>query len=102
LVPNPTEEMIKAVADEGTEMLKLPSAPVEVPILIPLAVTEAPDTGDPSLLSVTLPVTVLFCAIETWNAKSITTGNKIALIKRFGVINSGFKFKVGVNYVHFT
>jgi hypothetical protein len=70
-----------------------PSAPLVVPADDPLATTEAPDIGDPSLESVTLPVTVLFCATATCNAKSIATGSRRALNKRFGFINSGFKIK---------
>jgi hypothetical protein len=98
----PTEVITNVVAEEGTDNRKEPSGPVEVPTLVPLAVTEAPTTGDPSLLSVTLPETVLSWAKATWNANSIRTGSNIALMKRLGVINSGFKFKVGVNYVQFT
>jgi hypothetical protein len=70
-LPNPTEETTRVVTEAGTDMLKKPSALVEVPTVVPLAVTEAPETGDPSLASVTLPETVLFWAIETWDAKSI-------------------------------
>ena len=90
-VPKPTEETTSTLALAGTLSWKVPSAAEDVPVVVPLAATDAPETGAPSLPSVTLPDTVLFCATATWNAKSIATGSSMALSKRFGFINSGFK-----------
>jgi hypothetical protein len=63
-LPNPTEEITKVVAEEGTEILKEPSVPVWVPVFDPFTTTEAPTNADPSLESFTVPEMVLFWACE--------------------------------------
>ena len=57
----PTDETIKAVVFDGTVKLKVPSGLVCVPVVVPFAMIDTAARGLPSLLSVTLPVTV-FCA----------------------------------------
>ena len=59
--PIPTNETIRDLEFAGTDKLKVPSAPVVVPRLVPLIITEAFGTAFP-LSSVILPVTVRFCA----------------------------------------
>src|SRR5687767_737802 len=61
--PKPTEVITSAVTLGPTDILNVPSAPVEVPLDVPLGTTDAPATGDPSLESVTFPVTVLSWAL---------------------------------------
>ena len=48
---------------EGTLMEYLPLASVEVPLNVPSTMTVAPGIGAPFEASVTVPVTVTFCAI---------------------------------------
>jgi hypothetical protein len=45
-------------------MVKLPLASVDAPLLVPFTITEAPASPDPSLASVTLPVTFMFCWLQ--------------------------------------
>jgi hypothetical protein len=59
----PTNETVRVVTDEGTDNLKLPFTSVTVPIDVPFATIDTPGSDDPSFESVTLPVTVVFCAI---------------------------------------
>src|SRR5690606_7463106 len=58
----PTEVITSVTARVGTEIEKLPSAPVVVACEEPLTATVAPTTFDWSATLVTLPVMVLFCA----------------------------------------
>jgi len=57
--PNPTYETVRVFTDPGTEMEKVPSVPVVVPLLVPFGLTVAPTIGEPSFASVTVPVTTL-------------------------------------------
>jgi hypothetical protein len=68
---NPTAEITSVVAFAGTLREKLPSAVVLVPVLEPFIITDAPGIPLPSLLSVTLPVTVLFCENATWEIRKV-------------------------------
>src|SRR5688572_13783961 len=63
--PRPTEEKIRAFAVEGTEMEKVPSEAVLVPVFVPFTKTEAPGIGAP-LSSVTFPVIVRCCCAQIW------------------------------------
>ena len=60
-VTNPTLETVSNRLPEGTEIEKAPSLLVLVLTFVPATEMVAPATGVP-LASVTLPVTVLFCA----------------------------------------
>ena len=61
------------LAEAGTFIVKVPSVAVLVPFAVPLTATDAATRGEPSLASVTLPVTVRSCA----NAgKQNTASNK--------------------------
>ena len=46
-------------------MVYLPSTSVDVPTRVPLTTTEAPISADPSVASVTVPDTWIFCAKAT-------------------------------------
>src|SRR6185312_2321797 len=61
LVAKPVELTVNVVALSGTERVNSPLTPVEVPRLVPFTITEAPNIGPP-FSSLTVPVTVLFCA----------------------------------------
>ena len=54
-------EVITKTAFAGALILNVPSAAVVTAVLVPFTVTVADNTGEPSLLSVTLPVTAV-CA----------------------------------------
>ena len=56
--------MVNCLAFSGTLSENLPSRPVTVPMFVPGTMTVAPMTGSPSSAEMTLPVTVLFCAIN--------------------------------------
>jgi hypothetical protein len=79
-VPKPTDEKTSVVTFELTVILKVPSVPDEVPIVLPFAVTETPGKPDPSFESVTFPVIVLSCAkfvieIKRRQGKTIALSN---------------------------
>src|SRR5689334_7694528 len=61
-LPYPTEVTTSVLTLPGTAILKSPLALVELPLLVPFGITEAPSIGLPLFESVIFPVTVLSCA----------------------------------------
>jgi hypothetical protein len=89
-VAKPTEEITRVVVEEGTESLNVPSVPVEVPVELPLAVTETPGIADPSFESVILPVITFSCEkpvieINNKQGKTIALSNLSQYISRIVV-----------------
>jgi len=75
------------VTEERTESLNVPSVPVEVPVELPLAVTETPGSADPSFESVTLPV-ITFSCVKAVIEKNNKQGKRIALSNLLQYISS--------------
>ena len=75
LLVKPTEEITKTLFEETFEMVNCPLESAEVPLFVPLTVTEAPAIG-PSF-EVTVPVTVC-CAMaeKTENMIKANVKNK--------------------------
>ncbi len=61
LVVYPKEVNTRMALLPLTEMVKLPSKSVEVPLLVPFSTTFTPGNGTPDSDSVTVPEMVLFC-----------------------------------------
>ena len=85
-----------------TLMENLPSASVEVPLVVPGTSTKAPGKGSP-LSSTTVPVTVIvpccpWASAKTGHNKTATTKIRISLI----FIMSYFWLKVGINFPRWT
>src|SRR3954469_5574382 len=98
-IPKPTELMTSVLAVCGTVNLKVPSLEVAVPIDEPLTVTVAPATGEPSLLSETLPVTTFSCAKVGSDNKKNSNEHRMLLThsNRVVDINSGFALALMCN-----
>ncbi len=89
VVENPSDVKTYFLASLGTVNLNVPSCKVDVPILVPLTVTDTPPIPDPSLLSITFPVTVLDCAKTVEREKKLRHSNAaiLAIFVRFIRIN---------------
>jgi hypothetical protein len=93
--------MTNVVAEAGTVILKAPSAPVWVPVLDPLTVTEAPVMGDPSFESVTLPEIVLVCACAENTQRQAIKPTSVGLTSFVKFINGSLLVIKRVQNTHF-
>ena len=100
-LPKPAKEITSVLTVEGTVNLKEPSAPVWVPVEVPLATTDAPESGDPSFESVTLPVTVFVCACEKMANRQAKAPNNMGLASSLRFINGSLLVIKRVQNTHF-